>query len=46
MSGQTFISNIGGLLGMWLGLSALSIVDLVEKGLAFYLNKKNECENV
>ena len=30
MSGSTFVSNIGGLVGMWLGLSAVSVLELME----------------
>ena len=31
ISFATFLSNIGGLLGMWLGISAMSVLDWMEK---------------
>ena len=41
MSEGTFISNIGGLMGMWLGLSAVSILEFLEKlALHFCASKK------
>ena len=41
MSEGTFISNIGGLMGMWLGLSAVSILEFLEKlAVHFCVSKK------
>ena len=41
MSKSTLISNIGGLIGMWLGLSAMSILEFLKKGCAHFLFAKH-----
>ena len=33
MTFSTFLSNVGGLVGMWLGLSAISLLELLERKL-------------
>ena len=40
MSFTTVISNIGGLTGVWLGLSAISLVEIMEKLVVWSLNQK------
>ena len=34
MTFSTFLSNVGGLVGMWLGLSAISLLELLERKLS------------
>ena len=39
MDFSTFISNVGGLIGMWLGLSAVSLVECLERKLGQLCNQ-------
>ena len=41
MTFATFVSNIGGLLGLWLGLSAISIIEFLQKGSNYIILMRN-----